>query len=432
MSRRSKLPLQENDVAVTLTTKNDVTKEDRKDRKTGYYLRCKMWFGLEQVYPRGSRKRMLPCVLILSLALFAILYSTILPRVREILIRRNLDWSFPTAENGQALAIFYHIYTPSNKGKKGIQQSLDIVHEQINQISGSGVQQSVNRHVSLYYTTTGVEHVAKRATEQACNEKGLVCYWMGHWAEGQEEMTLSRLYKYCQHNPNSTVSYIHTKGSYHTNKGRNHAWRFHLTKAALTCAREMKASNHDCTVCGLQFYPVWTTFYPGNMWTGSCDYINQLWSPTEYRVRLETLVTVARDSGQFSWTLYNASNPGNLGLGRYAMEHWIASHPLVRPCEIVTATPHLEVWYEKNTLQLSVLANAPQHDWQHDGWFRWNRTNVELILQSSISRKEYFLLPGFLFKWRGLYNQVPPRDSWVWNWYPEGTEYVEQSLQDKR
>eukprot|EP00977_Amphora_coffeiformis_P007517 scaffold1640_cov161-Amphora_coffeaeformis.AAC.40 len=325
-------------------------------------------------------------------------------------------------EDDQALAIFYHIYIPPNKGRKGIQQALDIVRGQIDQISGSGILQSNQRHLSLYFTTTGVETVAKRAAEQACYEKGLVCYWMGHWIEGQEELTLTRLYNYCQRNPDSTVSYLHTKGSYHTNKGQNHPWRFHLTKAALTCALKMKASNHNCNVCGLQFYPVWTTFYPGNMWTGSCEYVNQLWSPADFGVRLENIVTAARESDQFSWTLYNASNPGNLGLGRYAMEHWIASHPSVRPCEIVTTTPHLEAWYEKNATQSSLLVSAPQHDWQQDGWFRWNRTSVEQMLPSPNSRKEYFLLPGFLFKWRRLYDEVPLDDSWVWNWYPQGKE----------
>lgn len=405
--RRSALPTRNATVSTTKASTGD--EENEKDIK----VECRrvVWFAFRG-YHRPWRRAVLLTVL---LALALSLYFLIIPYAHEVFIRRNPTWLFPTEERD--LAIFYHIYIPPNKGKKGVEQALDILREQIDQI---GNVQS-DTMMSVYFTTTGVAHVAKRTVEHACYENGVVCNWMGHWTEGQEEVTLTRLYTYCHSNPASTVSYLHTKGSYHTNKGRNHGWRFHLTKAALTCAMKMKASS--CNVCGLQFYPVWTTFFPGNMFSGSCEYINQLWAPHDFGTRLENVVADALESGTFLWTLFNASNPGNLGLGRYAMEHWIASHPIVRPCEIVTKTPHLEAWYEKNATQVGVLSKAPQHGWLKDGWFRWNKTKVEMLIRSADAHSEYFLLPGFLYKWRRLYSQIPPGDSWVWHWYPSGREF---------
>jgi hypothetical protein len=33
---------------------------------------------------------------------------------------------------------------------------------------------------------------------------------------------------------------------------------------------------------------------------------------------------------------------------------------------------------------------------------------------------EYYLLPGYLFKWVFLYHQLPANDSWVWSIFPDG------------
>ena len=379
------------------------------------------WQGQRYLYTDQFR-----CLLVVVVVVFLgvlLCDYVIVPPMYEFWIQRHPQWVF---RPGTTIAVFFHVYIPPNKGKRGIQEALNIVQEQLSQIGSSSSNRGAGNlldNLSIYFTTTGVKHVAKRQAEQTCYLQNLNCHWMGHWEQGQEDLTLSRLYQYCQHSPTAKVVYIHTKGSYHANGGRNHAWRWHLTQAALTCAQETTTwSNYHCNLCGLQFYPVWTTFYPGNMWTASCSYVNQLWSPHEFGRRLETVIESARDdkSNKFVWTLYNASNPGNLGLGRYAMEHWIASHPLVRPCEIATDSPHLEVWYSKNVTQSKAVLQAPQHGWETGGWFRWNATRVRKLLLTPKVEKEYFLLPGLTYKWQQLYHQVPPLDSWVWKWYPDG------------
>lgn len=349
-------------------------------------------------------------------------FYVICSRVYELWIQQYPRWVFRRGDSN-TVAAFFHTYIPPNKGKKGVREALDIVREQLKQISA----RKWDKPISVYFTTTGVEHVAKREAEQTCsNSRNLDCHWMGHWKKGQEELTLSRLYNFCQYSPTSTVLYLHTKGSFHADHGRNHAWRWYLTEAALTCARAR--TIRTCDVCGLQFYPVWSTFYPGNMWSASCSYINQLWSPREFASRLKDAIRSARASERFVWTLYNASNPGNLGLGRYAMEHWVASHPHLRPCEIITNSPRLEVWHYKNVTQSVTVVEAPHHAWETEGWFRWNVTRVREMISSVDAQREYFLLPGFVHKWRHLYHDVPPMDSWAWKWYPDSDAWQSTQL----
>lgn len=379
---------------------------------------------------RQGRHRWLGPLTIVLFLLIILIYNLAATYMNGLWI--SLTYRFGHTKQAGSVAVFYHVFIPPNKGKKGIQQSLDIVREQLTQIT-NGLPNS--RTVSVYYTTTGVYRVAKHEADRACHELGLdYCYWMGHWKEGQEELTLNHLHEYCHYNEDATVVYLHTKGSFHSAKGRNHAWRWHLTKAALTCASSSMTMNatatsfsdemkHTCNVCGLQFYPVWTTFFPGNMFSASCEYVNRLWAPHEFATRLDRVVksALANESG-LSFTLYNASNPGNLGLDRYAMEHWIASHPSVRPCEVLTDSPRLDVWYETNATQRNIVTPAPQHNWREEGWFRWNSAAVQSLLfdDSAQLRKEFFLLPGYLFKWRHLYSEIPPKNSWVWHWYPDG------------
>ena len=37
--------------------------------------------------------------------------------------------------------------------------------------------------------------------------------------------------------------------------------------------------------------------------------------------------------------------------------------------------------------------------------------------------RERYLLAGLLISWYFLYNETPPDSSWIWDWYPDGTEW---------
>lgn len=377
-------------------------------------------------------------------------------------IRAHPRWLFRRDDKTTAV-VFYHIYIPPHKGKRGIQQALEIVEEQLTQIA------TLQPPAAVYYVTTGVDQVARHQAQATCRQLGLTCQWMGHWSEGQETLSLTRLYDFCQTHPSASVVYLHTKGSFHSNHGKNHVWRRSLTQAALTCLGEAGSapakSDTTCNVCGLQFYPVWTTFFPGNMWSASCSYVQTLWEPVVFGEKLAAVVaraqTLATEGSVTNHTsrrnrhshkshpsclgfgsLYNTSNPGNLGLGRYAAEHWIASHPYVRPCEVEAPTPQISLWDNASAMEVESFASnaqrmhlttAPQHGWTTPGRFRWDPPAVQALLLENpptAARCDYFLLPGFLHRWQSLYDKVPPRSSWVWRWYPDALYWQNEFYED--
>jgi hypothetical protein len=54
---------------------------------------------------------------------------------------------------------------------------------------------------------------------------------------------------------------------------------------------------------------------------------------------------------------------------------------------------------------------------------------MPLLLKNETARKkEYFLLPGHVVKWKALHGKMPPDDSWAWEHYFDG-EYWEARVQ---
>lgn len=188
----------------------------------------------------------------------------------------------------------------------------------------------------------------------------------------------------------------------------------------------------SCDVCGLLFYPLWTFFFPGNFFTASCSYITKnLMSPLEFRHRMDIVVTkmkYLRSRGRILTRLYPDvdKSDGYLGTGRYAAEHWIASHPNVKPCDM-SPTSNLEYWWQNQNGSAAApslrWSSAPRNSMNDPSWFRLNHALLNEIVTAppnneTVPRQnEYFLLPGFLFKWKELYGAAPPRNSWIWLWF---------------
>ena len=72
-------------------------------------------------------------------------------------------------------------------------------------------------------------------------------------------------------------------GTYH-NTSHNEVWRKPLFEAAIhkDC---IDPPDKSCNVCGLQFFPTWAHFMPGNFWTAQCSYINKLLPPCGISIR---------------------------------------------------------------------------------------------------------------------------------------------------
>ena len=330
-------------------------------------------------------------------------------------------------------SIFYNVYIPTDQGDKGKTNALRIIQEQLEQIGGSYAASIPFKPVTIFYNTIG-DSVDHDVLDQWTTDNMRLIH-MNHYTEGFEDVTLTKLHDFCQANPSSKVVYMHTKGSYHNHGRTNENWRFSLTQAALhrDC---LHPPNATCNLCGLQFFPVWGTFIAGNMWAADCSYVQQLLPPLEYQGRIaqvaETLENY-RKRGLLQTKLFDANQEDKLCQGRYAMECWVGSHPRVMPCDL-SSQVLLSFWSNhdrrsrlKEDTNLFHFAMAPRRG-VHAPWFAMDQGTKRKILWSSTNRvREYYFLAGNLLRWLTLYDEVPPRSSWAWEWFPDGKYWQHQA-----
>lgn len=140
-----------------------------------------------------------------------------------------------------------------------------------------------------------------------------------HHHEGGEDVTLRSLWEYCRSSDdhNAKVVYLHSKGSFHPNERNNRLRRF-LTEGALS--EECANLPDDCDVCSSRMSTHPHPHTSGNMWLARCSYVVKLLDP--YSLRSRKLSPI------FS------KDDGCKGFGRYFFEHWIYSHPSVKPCDL--------------------------------------------------------------------------------------------------
>jgi hypothetical protein len=270
--------------------------------------------------------------------------------------------SFHNATSGSdssTVAVFHHIFIPTSP-LSCIVKALEIVNEQVLQLALSATTSS--RNVVMYYMTIGTKNVLRMP--QLCEKYGLDCRSLGHKFIGFEELTLQSLYGYCKEHHDTTVVYMHTKGSYHSQRGENDIWRRYLTQAALEDSCMLKPSS-ECSVCGLLFQPLWTMFFPGNIWTAKCSYVQQLLPPTIFREEMTRLVhEMMQHQPPWQVSLFPTHTSGYLGIDRYASEHWIASHPSLIPCDR-SKRADLEFWWKgtaTTTFDSRAVVSTQSHD----------------------------------------------------------------------
>ena len=222
---------------------------------------------------------------------------------------------------------------------------------------------------------------------------------------------------------------------------------------------------------------------PGNMFVASCRFVRKLLPLAPFQERMQQLETSVRrhlprrhggivDMDNTAASLWKATlypfTPMMVGTKRWNSEHWIGSHPAVRPCDL-SPTPRLQPWHKKKYSHPHDVTQQQQHDpyvkplldsnvnsisspredyaWAMAPRHPITATRYELNLkrlrqllheQNSNNKedrlREWFLLPGMLAKWNALYNPhgnisktgladefvVPPASSWIWNWFPDG------------
>jgi len=369
----------------------------------------------------------------------------------------NRNGNSSSTSSSAGFVVFYHVYLPPSS-RRGIRNAHRIVAEQLDQIgaairrrsrsSTNTTSTATGSRTLLFYTTVGGAGTLPPGTmRKLCSANRLRCVHLRHSISGFEELTLEPLYDFCSafafDDDDVRVVYIHSKGSFHSQRGDNDRWRRHMMSAVTSpeClslslspspSSTLVSEPKICSVCGLLFSPLWTFMYPGNFWTARCSYVRKLLPPRAFRRKMGEIadeVLRLRGLDEIGTELFSVTSSGGYtGVERYAAEHWIASHPDVTPCDM-SKTADLEFWWKSDqTVEVELeFAAAPRHPMLDAPWFRLNQSVLsDLLSDDRRSRREYFLLSGFLFKWYRLYsaggggdaaNVLPPCDSWIWRWF---------------
>jgi hypothetical protein len=333
------------------------------------------------------------------------------------------------ADSSKPLAVFYNIFIPPvDDDDDAIQNAFRVVTEQIRQVGTSDAAAFQNKTLTVYYNTIGKpDTLTSTVMDALCSPYKLECKHMKHYDKGFEEVTLDRVYEYCQlhQHQQHRVIYIHSKGSYHNWKnGWNDRLRRHLTLAA-TNTLCVQPPLGTCSVCGLNFVPVFDTFFPGNMWNAHCSYIAKLLPPRLYNESIHRLVygkvKELKQEEKLVGNLYG-DKPLFYGTERFANEHWIGSHPQLVACDL-SKSPNRAFWLTQNRsitdLDWSLSPRRAIGPWISN----FPRSTKRILKNESLRLREYFLLAGQLIKWDHLYGEAPLPTSWVWDWFPDGATW---------
>lgn len=197
---------------------------------------------------------------------------------------------------------------------------------------------------------------------------------------------------------------MHTKGSYHSYNGSNDVWRRFLMKAILSKPCFFTVMPKTCNVCSARFSPLPYPHTSGNFFVSTCEYIRRLVPPCRFQAALDSMVAQAPVEPQPNRNLWD------LGLWRFAAEHWVHSHPTVSPCDVYEGP---WVWH----LQTSGagaweprLRPAPRFDLH------------KYKLHLEYDRESLFLWR--CYEWSFLYSQLPPASSFWWRFYASGKRRV--------
>lgn len=338
-----------------------------------------------------------------------------------------------SSSSSSPVTVFYNLYVPSDE--EGVSNALAVLTEQMEQLGQSSLTRESSTQYNLprvYYNLVGNPNgIPPSVIESLCQGSGLDCHLMHQFPDGTyEEVTLDMMHQYCsKHDSKGSahrrVIYFHSKGSYHDNP-QNRIWRKNMLEAITSpsCLDSSTRETNKCNLCGLLFFPVWQMIMPGNFFVSHCGYVSKLLSPLDYKERLFSIVDSRRELG-YSTRIYNP-RCYSLGLERFAAELWIGSHPELVPCDLA-ATVDINYW--KNTPWQGAGGNvsfalAPRIPITSKDWQNLKHDRMERILQKRHLRlREYFLLPGVLYRYAVLYQQLPKDSSWIWQWFPDGKEW---------
>ena len=224
-----------------------------------------------------------------------------------------------------------------------------------------------------------------------------------HYTRGDEALTLHDLWRYCRHKDTrlqQKVIYLHSKGSYHPHNA-NDQLRAYLTRGALS--HECSTMPFEkCNVCSSRMSPMPHPHTPGNMWLSRCDYVRQLIDPKHFQAAMRRVMR--------KWKMLDA-NLACMGADRYAVEHWVHSHPMVQPCDVDGWSNY--TWnYDGIPGTDFPLALLPAPRFRPLSFYMKSGVCEGDVAGTSLNKR--------LSEYAILYGQAPPHGWFGWDFYEDG------------
>ena len=221
---------------------------------------------------------------------------------------------------------------------------------------------------------------------------------------GSEILTLQPLYEHCRANPTDRVVYAHNKGSFHDTP-ENERFRRFLMRGILAdqgCATHQPAT---CDVCASRFSMLPHFHAPGNIWVAHCDYVLRLISPHDFPAAMDSLF---EPPNEWRHPRYGYGEDPIVATGRFAMEHWVHSHPSLAPCDVYDGDDY--VWGDINlpknkSLWAPSVADAPR--FPLETYFRTNFPGG-ISFTNSFKAHPWYTYDSRIYEWKKLYGHVPP------------------------
>jgi hypothetical protein len=272
------------------------------------------------------------------------------------------------------IPVFYNLYVNPNN-RSDVPRIHKLVTEQLSMLSPA-------RHAPIYVHSIGHPIYIPNST------------LLGHHTNGTEMITLHSLWKYCRNHTNDNVLYLHSKGSYH-DRHENDLLRSFLTFGAVECTAKISYLSDSIDVCSSRFSPYPHPHTSGNMWMARCSYVSKLISPHQFVYKMENVPRAPGLKRRFQYYL--------VGRQRFAAEHWIYSHPTVRPWDVYSGNfscGYSNLPDDIVAADFNDLVMAPRFP------YKFYRPLEELKPWTGLKHrwKEYQV----------LYNETPTKSWWGW------------------
>ena len=305
------------------------------------------------------------------IAIVVVLVVLVIFAISEI----HFTSSDPTASipHSDIVPVFYNVYAKADR----ISPTTSIIKEQMAQLRPEH---------KVFVRSIGVPVEIENTTTIRFDE------------EGDEVETLGLLWQHCRDHTSDKVVYIHSKGSFHPSSANDRLRRF-LTRGALS--EECLNLPSSCNTCSSRMSPLPHPHTAGNMWLARCEYVQKLINPLEFDLRM------ARTAHAEKYV----SVPWCVGLGRFAAEHWIHSHPSNMPCDL---SPDDYIWgysrVPRGNFEMK-LEPAPRFE-----------INKYVKKRHSCFFQETKLIGPRLKEYKSLYpNETVPEAWWGWKFYDNET-----------